>query len=203
MEQGLGDKSEGGRKMARVGLRNDTARYGVVAIVLHWSVALLVALQWALGEAMNDWFKNDKELQFTLFQYHKSVGFLILFLVLGRLFWRLREPVPEPPPGQPEWQTRAAALVHGMLYLLLLALPITGWLTVSTSKFQELPIRFFGLFEIPKLMGPDERLHDLFGEAHEVLVNLLLALLAVHVAAALYHHFVARDDVLKRMLGRA
>lgn len=187
----------------RIGWHNDEKRYGRTAIAFHWIVVALVVIQWLLGEAMTDWFESDKELSFALFQYHKSVGFLILFVVLARLVWRLREPVPAPPHDQPRWQTKAAAFVHGALYVLLIALPITGWLAVSTSKYKDLPIRFFGLFEIPKLMGPDKRLHDLFSETHEVLVNLLIALLVLHVAAALHHHFGRRDDVLKRMLGRA
>ncbi|RMF16902.1 MAG: cytochrome b [Alphaproteobacteria bacterium] len=187
----------------RIGWHNDATRYGRVSIAFHWIVVALVVIQWLLGEAMTDWFESDKELSFALFQYHKSVGFLILFVVLARLVWRLREPVPAPPPDQPRWQTRLAVIVHWGLYLLLLGLPISGWLTVSTSKYKDLPIRFFGLFEIPKLMGPDKKLHDIFGEVHEVMVTLLLILLALHVAGALYHHFVRRDDVLKRMLGRA
>ncbi len=187
----------------RPGLHNSEERYGWVAIAFHWIVVVLVLIQWLLGEAMSEWFEGDKELQFSLFQYHKSVGFLILFVVLARLVWRFLEPVPAPPPGQPAWQTKAAALVHGGLYLVLLALPVTGWLTVSTSKFTDLPIRFFGLFEIPKPLGPNEELHEFFEESHEVLVSLLIVLFVVHVAAALHHHFVLRDDVLKRMLGRS
>ncbi len=187
--------------MTRIGLHNTPDRYGWVAIALHWVVAALVIGQWLLGEAMHEWVE-DRNLRFVLFQYHKSTGLLILVLAVARILWRLKEPTPRPPADQPLWQVRLARAVHWALYALILLLPISGWLRVSTAE-RQLPIMFFDLFEVPKLMGPNKALSEIFEEAHEVMASLILALVLLHVAGALYHHFVRRDGVLRRMLGRA
>ncbi len=187
--------------MAEIGLHNTQDRYGWVAIAFHWAIAVLVIGQWLLGEAMHEWV-SDRNLRFALFQWHKSVGLLILFVAIARILWRFKEPVPRPPADQPLWQVRLSRAVHWSLYALIILMPLSGWLRVSTSE-RQLPIMFFDLFEVPKLMGPNKELSDLFHEAHEVMATLILVLVVLHVAGALYHHFVRRDDVLRRMLGIA
>ncbi len=186
--------------MSKIGMHNTQDRYGWVAIAFHWAIALLVIGQWLLGEAMSEWV-SDRNLRFALFQWHKSFGLLILLLAGARILWRLWEPVPRPPVDQPLWQVRLARVVHWALYALILLMPLSGWLRVSTAE-RQLPIMFFDLFEVPKLMGPNKSLSAIFEEAHEVMASLILVLVLMHVAGALYHHFVRRDGVLRRMLGR-
>ncbi|RMD88017.1 MAG: cytochrome b [Alphaproteobacteria bacterium] len=179
-------------------LRNDSERWGAISIVLHWLIAILVIGQWALGYAMDE-FVKDLELKFNLFQLHKSFGFLIFVLVLGRLVWRLAQPVPVLPATMTPLERRLSALSHGGFYVILLAMPVAGWLAAATSKIV-VPTRIFDLFTLPNPFGPNPALHEFAEEAHATLAWILLALLLLHVAAALKHHFRDRDDVLRRML---
>lgn len=145
------------------------------------------------------------------FQLHKSLGLSVLALSLVRLIWRLLHPAPAPPPTMAPWERRAAQATHAALYLLMLALPFSGWLYVSTQwrgdQALNLPTLWFGWFEVPHLFGLDElaaeqrRAWAALGlQAHEFLAWSMAILLGLHVAAALKHHFVNRDQVLARML---
>lgn len=169
-------------------LGNSAAGWGLVSRLLHWGMAVLLVLQWLCGE-FDDWFGGRG--------LHLSLGLLLIVLVLMRLGWRLLAgPVPAPPPEAPRWETRLAGLTHAAWYLLLLALPATGLI------YQQLRGRatsFFGVFELPVIMQPDKALAHQFSEAHEIMGIVVAVLLAVHVAAALKHHFVDRDLILRRM----
>ena len=124
----------------------------------------------------------------------------LLALVLLRLGWRLYAGAPRPLPGTPTWQSRLAGATHGLLYLLILAMPLSGWLYDSASGLR--PLRWYGTVEVPKLTAPDPALRELGHTAHEWLFWMLLALVIAHVGAAFYHHLFLNDATLRRMLPR-
>ncbi len=176
-------------------LRNDPDNWGAVAKTLHWSVAGLIFAQLALGWMAVAWPLTPTKLY--LFIWHKSLGFVILFLVLIRLVWRLFSPRPRFPGSSTAWQRRSAALVHGLLYAFLILLPLTGWLFNSAV---DVPFRFFGWFRWPALIPPDRAQAHLLAGLHVFLGWGLVLLLSVHILASLWHHAVHRDSTLKRML---
>lgn len=133
----------------------------------------------------------------TLISLHFTFGMVILAVAVVRLGWRLTHHEPEPEDGLPRWQVQSARLTHWLLYLLLLVVPILGWINAS---YRGMPIVMFGV-ELPKLVGPRASGWGWTGDVHGLLANyLMLALVGVHVAAALYHYFIRRDGVLRRML---
>ena len=179
------------------GLDNTRERYGSIAVAFHWLVAVLVVGLLALGLYMVELpdVGYDKK-KITLVLYHKEYGVLVLLLVAARMAWRLRGPMPHLEPG-PDWQKITARFVHLWLYALLIALPVTGWLMSSAAA---IPVSFFGLGNLPDLLPRDDLLFRAFIAMHKWLAYALLALLAAHVGAALWHHFVTRDATLKKML---
>ena len=178
--------------------RRSPRRWGVSTIALHWLSAVLVIVLLALG-----WFMVHGDIEastkFDLYQLHKSLGFLSLALLLLRFGARLAERAPPAPPGMGEWERRLAGLAHAALYALLLIAALSGWLRVS-SAIIPIPTRFFDLFVIPNLVGVDGALSDDMALLHYVVSRLLIGLLVLHVAAAVKHHLIDRDDVLVRML---
>jgi len=137
----------------------------------------------------------------VLVSYHKWIGVTVLALMSVRLMWRLSHRPPPLPPAMPAWQRRIATLAHWMLYMLLLAIPLSGWLYSSAVG---VPTVYLGLWQLPDLVGKDKALAEALKLAHKSLNFTLLALVVVHVAAAIKHHFVDRDGLLARMLpGRA
>lgn len=180
-------------------LRNTTASWGWPAKALHWLVAVLVLGLVAVGFSMV-WLVSDLGRKFELYQLHKSFGVLVLALVLLRLFWRRLNPVVPALPGNLRpWERTAALFTHRGFYVLLLLMPITGWLTASASPLG-IPTSVFGLFTLPNPVGPNATVESVLSFAHATLAVVLVLLLALHVGAALKHHFVLRDDVLARML---
>lgn len=174
--------------------RNSGTRYGRVAMALHWLVAGLVFWQVWLGLTAADLPIGIERLK--VLARHKSVGFLILSLMLLRLVWRWWSPPPALPAG-PRWEQLGARLSHGLLYLLLISLPLLGW---ASSSAAHLTVSVFGLFQLPDLLAPDRALARQLVEWHEALAWVLMAVLTVHIAAALWHHLWRRDTVLRRML---
>src|SRR3546814_7925054 len=130
---------------------------------------------------------------------HKSTGITVLALVLVRIAWRLYAGTPKPVAGTPTWQLRIASITHFLLYALLLAMPLSGWLYDSASGLR--PFHWYGLVDMPKLSAPNEGLAELSNDAHELLFWLLVALLVMHAATAFYHHMFQNDATLK--IGRA
>lgn len=169
--------------------------YTRTAIVLHWLVALLIltALPWGLVMTGLDL----SPLKLKLYSWHKWLGVTIFAFVLLRLVWRLGHASPPLPPSIPAWQRALAGSTHALLYLLMLAIPISGWLMSSAKGFQTV---YFGVLPLPDLLAKDKALGELLADLHAVLNTVLIALLAAHVAAALKHHFIDRDGVLARML---
>lgn len=178
-----------------MGLRNTHAGYGSVARALHWLMAALLLLQFPLGFIGSELPMGIDRL--VTLSRHKSLGLTLLLLVVLRLLWRQTNPVPAVPAATPAMERRLARAGHIGFYVLLLALPLVGWIGSSASN---LTISWFGWFVLPDLVGTDPGLAKLAKAAHAVLAWLLLALICVHVAAALRHHFLLHDDVLARML---
>lgn len=177
-------------------LKNTADGWGPVSQALHWLIVLLVLMLAIVGLNLDSLPKTPK--YFWVYTMHKSVGITVLVLVLARIGWRLYAGAPLPVAGTPTWQARVASATHGLLYALLLAMPLSGWLYDSASGLR--PFRWFGLVLMPKLAGPDTALADNAQEAHEWLFWVLVALVALHAAAALHHHLFRNDATLSRML---
>ncbi len=177
--------------------RNRPDHWGGLAQLLHWSIAALVIGLAIVGLLMQELPNSPFKLK--VYGWHKSFGMLVLLLVGLRLLWRLIDRRPEHPDDLPAWQRRLASGVHGLLYLLLLWMPLTGWLYNSAANF---PLRWFGLFALPSLAAPDPELKALANALHVYGFYLLALLFALHAGAALHHHFVRRSPVLRRMLPR-
>lgn len=176
-------------------LRNTDARWGSIAQAFHWLVAALIVVQGAIGLTMVELGMTPTKVR--VFALHKSIGLTILALVLLRLAWRLAQRSPREAP-MPRWQLAAARLSHFLLYGLILALPFSGWLFNSAANF---PLEWFGLMHVPSLTrGLDPVLKAFALRTHVVLFWVLVAVVAIHVFAALWHHYRQRDDVLLRML---
>ena len=179
-------------------LKNTTDRWGGISQLLHWTIAILIVLIGIVGRVMGELPRSPK--YFWVYTAHKSLGLTVLALVLVRIGWRLYAGAPRPVPGTPRLQALLASATHGAIYLLILALPLSGWIYDSANALR--PFRWFGLVEVPKLVAPDEALAASAHGAHEWLFWLLMALVAGHAGAALYHHFIQRDATLARMLPR-
>src|SRR6267143_1555725 len=176
-------------------LRNTADSWGAPAKLFHWVMAALILAQIALGLMAANWRLSPTKIE--LFFWHKSTGMLILALVGLRILWRLANPTPELPADMAGWERAAARLSHLLLYALMIALPVTGWIVNSASN---VPFRIFWLIPLPAIVAPDERTADLAALVHGGLAALLALVLVAHVGAALRHHYVKRDTVLTRML---
>ena len=170
-------------------------RYRAPAQALHWLTALAALCGITLGISMLNVEPGD--FQNRLFDLHRSFGALILTLTGLRLLWRLSVPPPPITAEMPAWQERAARITHVVLYILLFAVPLAGW--VGTSAFgARIPV--FGLFELPMLVDKNKPLADVLLKLHMALAFTLCAVLVLHIGAALHHHFIRKDDTLRRML---
>ena len=158
-------------------------------------MAALILLQAVVGWVGHEMDRSP--LKVDVMTAHKSLGITLLLLVLLRLCWRWTHAAPPPPAGARPWELRAARLSHFALYLLMILVPLSGWLDASTSI---VPWKLWWTVPWPAIAAPDQHLHEIAEELHESLVWWLVAVLAIHVAAALQHHFVKRDQVLLRML---
>jgi cytochrome b561 len=179
-------------------LRNDRARWGTLSIALHWLTFVLVLTMAVLGLNMVGMAPTPQKVQ--IYALHKSIGLTVLALTVLRLLWRWSGRVPAAVAGTPDWQRRLANASHGGLYALLLAVPLSGWWFNSAAGF---PLRWFGLVKLPKLTSFDPGIKALARESHELLFYALAGLIAIHAAAALWHHYRRRDQTLLRMLRSA
>jgi cytochrome b561 len=170
-------------------------RYTGTAKVLHWLMALLIVGLFALGQYMSDLSMSPRKLQ--LYSWHKWIGVTVFLLLLVRIAWRLTHQPPALPTLMSPLQRRASHIGHGALYLLMLAIPLSGWLMSSAKGYTTV---WFGVLPIPDLLGKDKQLGDALAELHGALNGVLVLILVIHVAAALKHHFIDRDDVLRRIL---
>jgi cytochrome b561 len=184
-------------------LRNTSTGYGAIAIAFHWAMAVLIIGMLALGIYMHE-LPPTEQATFQLYQLHKSIGFVVLALAVVRLAWRLINPAPRLPSGMHPLEKLAAHLGHIGIYLLIFAIPISGWFMVSASPWG-IPTILFNVFPVPHLpipesLGSKDQAEGFFKLLHEYGAFLLIGLIVVHIAAALKHHFIARDETLKRMV---
>ncbi|GAB3728822.1 cytochrome b [Luteimonas pelagia] len=178
-------------------LRN-VERWGPVSQVLHWTIALLVVVLAIVGLSLDSLPRSPDSL--WVYDLHKSTGLTVLGLAVVRLAWRLYAGAPAPVPGVPRIERIGATTAHALLYVLIFAMPLSGWLMDSASGLR--PLEWFGLFRVPKLASPDEALADDAHDLHETLFLVLLGVVALHVLAAFYHHLFRGDATLARMLPR-
>jgi len=166
--------------------------YSGVAKAFHWAIVVLVFLMLYGGFTSDDLPKADR---LGFFQTHAGLGITVLILMLGRILWRRTHPAPAQPEGMPRWQQIASVATHHGLYLLVLLQPIFGLIMASGSKFN---LKAFGVLGLQ--VAPNEAIHEIGETLHGINAWIITALIALHIAAALYHHFILRDNVLKRMM---
>jgi cytochrome b561 len=176
-------------------LRNTELSWGTPAKLLHWTVAALVFVQIALGWGAVTWRLSPTKLD--LFVLHKSIGILVLVLMVMRVAWRAVNTAPSLPPDMRPLERRAAHASHLLLYLLLLFMPVTGWIVTSAAN---IPFRIFWLIPLPAIVEPDKAMADAAARMHLMLFVALSLVLTLHIGAALRHHFLKHDDVLARIL---
>lgn len=170
-------------------------RWGVVSQLFHWTCAALVVALGAIGLYMTE--LSSPVAKIRIYALHKSLGITLLALVVLRLLWRWTRPAPGPVPGMSRHLRLAADGTHGFLYVMMIAMPLSGWLYNSASGY---PLQWFRRFNLPALAGKDEQLARLAHALHEYGFWLLLVLVVGHVGAALYHHLFLDDGTLHRML---
>lgn len=180
-------------------LRNTTQRFGIVSMVLHWSVAIVVYGMFALGLWMvtlsyyDGWYHQAPEI-------HKSIGILLMMGLVIRLIWRAVSPPPPPLKSYSRMTKITAVVAHALLYLILFAILISGYL-ISTADGK--PISVFGWFDVPATLSDAGVQADLAGQVHLWLAWSVVILSALHALAAIKHHFIDKDDTLRRMLGKS
>lgn len=178
-------------------LKSDATRWGTLAKAFHWAIVALLLVQGTLGLVMVELPKKPSVIAW--FTLHKSLGLTILLLAVLRLGWRLFDPRPEEPASMPRWQVTGARIGHALLYALLFAVPLSGWLFDSATALR--PLVWWGVVPMPSLTGgAAPAIKEFAQETHEWLFWTLVLVAAGHAAAALVHHFVNRDEVLRRML---
>jgi cytochrome b561 len=176
-------------------MTGDYLRYGAVTIALHWLVVALIISSWALGLYMVDLPLSPQKLKYI--SWHKWLGVTIFLTALWRVVWRFTHPAPPPPDSMPSWQRVAMGVSHLLLYLLVIVIPLTGWLFSSASG---VPTVYLGWVQIPDVVANDKLFAEQLRQAHVSLNVMLSVIVCIHVVAALKHHFFDRDDVLVRML---
>ncbi len=179
--------------------RNTDQAYGIIAIALHWLVAIAVLGLFGLGLWMveltyyDTWYRTAPSI-------HKSVGVLLFLAMTLRLLWGLVNPKPSPEPTSSRFERLASSVLHGLLYVLLFGVMVSGYL-ISTADGRAVAV--FGLFQVPSTLTGLPNQADLAGAIHLALAITVIVLTAIHALAALKHHFIDRDRTLMRMLGRS
>lgn len=168
-------------------------RYTKTAIILHWLIAALILFAFPLGLYMADLPLSPQKLKF--YSWHKWAGVTVFMLVMLRLLWRIGHRPPAAVP-MPRWQARAAEAVHYLLYALMVAIPLSGWLMSSAKGFQTV---WFGVLPLPDLLDKNKELGEVLEEVHELLNYSMLLLFILHVAAALKHQLLDKDGLMSRM----
>ena len=182
-------------------LKNSSTEFGTVTKSFHWGIALIVICLLAVGLLMDEIPNTQAALKVTTYNLHKSFGITVLVLMFCRIIWHIISKKPAPVETLKEWEKKASAALHHSLYLLLIAMPLSGW--IMSSAFGR-SVSFFGLVTLPDLVTKDpspKMEHAKFlREIHGDIGDIIMVVLALHIAAALKHHFIAKDTVLKRML---
>ncbi len=175
---------------------NTVERWGSISIGLHWTIAALVLLVQVPAGITMVW-SGPGTLQNVCYNIHKTTGIVIFLLAIVRLAWRWSHPVPVLPADLPAWQAKAAGTTHVLLYLVLLTMPITGFLYTAMGGF---PVPFFGLYDLARLVPTNKPVAEIFKIAHLTLQFVLYVVVILHAAGALQHHLVRKDGILRRML---
>lgn len=176
-------------------LGNSAGRWGLVSRLLHWFMAVTIIFMLGLGTTMIN--TRLSPLKLEMFMVHKSIGMLLLLAIIIRILWRLINPAPNAPSFFSTLQKRLVFFGQLFMYLLMLCIPISGWVINSAANF---PLQWFGLFQIPAITDPSLVIEDYAKTIHLVMVSTLAAVAFVHIASALHHHWLLRNDVLRRML---
>jgi cytochrome b561 len=171
------------------------ARWGAVSQLFHWTCAALVVALGSIGLYMTE--LTSQVAKIRIYALHKSLGLTLLALVLLRLLWRWTHAVPDAIPGTSRRLKLAADGMHGVLYAMMIAMPLSGWLINSTAGY---PLQWFRLFNLPAIAAKNEHLNGIAKELHEFGFWTLVVLVVGHVGAALYHHLFLQDGTLHRML---
>ena len=174
-------------------LKNTSRSYGVVAKFLHWLIFVLVLLMIVGGFFLDDVPKAYKGVIYNL---HKLTGLTILLLMVVRWLWSMINVNPILPANMPAWQRKATRLVHGLLYLLIIAMPLAGW--IGSSSAGKPP--HLGDLKLSLPIAENKALIDLAFTAHTIIAYCIIAMVSLHLLAALYHHYIRKDDILRRML---
>jgi cytochrome b561 len=174
--------------------RNTTTTWGTLSRTLHWLIVAMIIVQWTIAERAES---QAGLVKLQSLYWHKALGMTVLMLAVVRLLWRLVNSTPELASVTKSWERALAKFSHLALYALMFAIPITGWLMSSARNF---PVSWFKLFTFPDLISPDKARYEFFHDLHPLLFKTLVVVAALHVAGALKHHFIDRNDVLKRML---
>ncbi len=169
------------------------ARFGAVSVFNHWIIAIAIIVMLAIGQVMDD----DNPQSFLL-GLHKSIGVFVLLFGLWRVLWRLVWRFPDDVCAMPAWQKTAASAVHWALLIAIVVMPLSGYIGATTGGGTA---SFFGIFDLPN-PGESKWISEIAFSVHGILANILIALIVVHILAALKHHLIDRDGTLNRMLGR-
>ena len=171
-------------------------RYTKTAMLLHWLIALLIISAFVMGLVMTS-IPGFTPSKLRYFSWHKWLGVTVLALAALRLLWRLFNQPPAHPAHMPAWQNVAADGMHWLLYLMMFAVPVSGYLYTLSAG---VPVVYLGLWQLPVFMAPNPALKPLLREIHYWLDMSMAALVVAHAGAALKHHLIDRDNILKRML---
>ena len=176
-------------------VHHDQTSYTTTAIALHWLMFVLILCAWTLGLYMVDLPLSPQKLKY--FSWHKWLGVTIFLIAVVRVLWRMSHPAPPLAHTIPPRQQRAAGIAHFLLYVLILMIPLSGWIYSSATG---IPVVYFGVVQLPDLVGKDKALAEILKQTHIYLNLTLFGIVCVHVAAALKHQLVDHSDVLSRML---
>lgn len=175
-------------------IKNSVSSYGSVAKLLHWLIFLMVVIMIFVGYFMDD-IKNEA-LKDQVFNMHKISGLTVLCLMILRLLWAIVNVKPKLPAGTPRWQHAAEHIVHGLLYLFLIAMPLAGWVGSVSAGYAP----HFFQWNIALPIAKNKQLSDFCFSVHDTVAVLIIIVVSLHAVAAVYHHVVKKDDVLRRML---
>jgi len=175
-----------------------TNRYSKAAIGLHWLIAIMIIGLIVFGILMTN---PETPNRFVLYQLHKSFGICVLILSVVRLLWRLGHKPPALPEGMKGWEIAAAKFTHIAFYIIMIGMPLLGWAMVSSTELA-IPTKIFNTIPWPDMPGlpRDKALSDIFKNLHHWIGKATIALIVLHVGAALKHHFINKDNVLARMI---
>jgi cytochrome b561 len=173
-----------------------TERYDTLAIFFHWTVAVLIVGNVLIAWSLDNFDRHDP-VRDTILTVHKSIGATVLLMAVLRLIWRWTHPAPPMPEAMPRWKRIAAQTDQALLYAVMFVMSLTG--LIDAGAFSQ-PVHFFFLFDLPPLVGHDEPLGHAAFAVHKATAVILYALLLLHAGAALHHHYVLKDGILRRML---